>query len=173
MADGLRRSRGCRPGLRTLSQGDLPCVSIVQSLGRNNDSPRFRRVFESASCRPQVSGHTDDPTFSPLLTESRGAARRRTWESSSDFNENLGPAETVSSIAKLYCFHALFVLCQKTRTRTAINCPFCACAHSKTPPGPGRARVCGRLRVVDLPVQSSSSRNRACCCTRRFGPTRC
>ena len=38
------------------------------------------------------------------------------WESSSDFNGNLRPAETVSSIAKLYWFSALFVLCQKART---------------------------------------------------------
>ncbi len=139
MADGLRRSRGYRPGLRTLSQGDLPCVSIVQLLGRNDDSPRFRRVFQSASCRPQVSGHTDDPTFSP--TESRAAARRRTWESSSDSNGNLGPAETISSIAKSHCFHALCVLCQKARTRTAMNCPSCACAHSKTPSWTGAGAV--------------------------------
>ena len=59
------------------------------------------------------------------------------WESRSDFNGNLRPAETVSSIAKLYWFSALFVLCQKARTWTAINCPFLRAYTTKPPPDPG------------------------------------
>ena len=160
MADGLRRSRGYRPGLRTLSQGDLRCVSIVQLLGRNDDSPRFRRVFESASCRPQVSGHTDDPTFSPLLTESRAAARHRTWESSSDFNGNLEPAETVSSMAQLHCACALFILCQEARTRMAISCPFCACAHSQTPSWTEAGAVDELLRIERTSTEPGQDLNR-------------
>ena len=52
------------------------------------------------------------------------------WESSSDFNGNLGPAETGASIAQLHCFYALFCIVSKSSDPDGYELP-CLCVRTQ------------------------------------------